>query len=43
MRGYKWLVHIISFVVMRQSFVTTPAQKNVEDFIMGFIVELWNY
>ena len=20
-----------------------PAQKNVEDFIMGFIVELWNY
>ena len=33
MRGYKWLVHINSLVVMSQSFVTTPAQKNVEDFV----------
>ena len=34
MRGYKWLVHIIYFVFMHQSFVTTPppAQRNVEDF-----------
>ena len=33
-RGYKWLVHIISFVFMHKSFVTTPppAQRNVEDF-----------
>ena len=35
-RGYKWLVHIISFVFMRQSFVTTPthppAQRNIKDF-----------
>ena len=33
-RGYKWLVHIIAFVFMHQSFVTPPppAQRNVEDF-----------
>ena len=32
-RGYKWLVHIISFVFMHQSLVTTtPSQRNLEDF-----------
>ena len=29
-RGYKWLVHIISFVFMRQSFVTTPTLSSDE-------------
>ena len=31
-RGYKLLMHIISFVFMHQSFVTSPAQRYVEDF-----------
>ena len=26
-RGYKWMVHIISFVFMHQSFVTTPSSE----------------